>query len=222
MAEASPPELGALLSAESEAEQEAAWARFVASHTRLLLQAARSLGRDYDATMDRYTYALERLRERDFHRLRAYQPDGRTRFTTWLLVVFRRLCLDHYRHRYGRSTERGAQMPAATADRRTRRQLVDGIGDQIDPDRIAASGGSSPDDQMAHHHRRECLNAALEHLSPEDRLLLQFRFEEELSAREIARLTGLPTQFHVYRRLNALYASLRRALHEAGIEGSDA
>jgi RNA polymerase sigma factor (sigma-70 family) len=221
MAEALPPELSALLLADGDAEREAAWARFIAMHSGLLLQAARTLGRDYDAAMDRYAYALERLQEREFHRLRAYQPDGRTKFTTWLLVVFRRLCLDHYRRRYGRSpsSESGGAGPN---DRVVRRRLVDGLAEQVDPELLAAPSRFSPEDQLSSRHRQQCLTAALAALEPEDRLLLQFRYEEDLSAREIAKLVGMPSQFHVYRRLNALCASLRRALLTAGIEGSEA
>ena len=50
------------------------------------------------------------------------------------------------------------------------------------------------------------------------RLLLKLRFEDELPAREIATLMHLPTVFHAYRRLNALLASLRRTLEDAGVD----
>ena len=93
MANALPGELVALFSAQDPVTRDAAWERFVSLHSRLLMHAARSLGKDYDGTMDRYAYALERLQERDYARLRAYTPDGRTKFSTWLLVVFRRLCV---------------------------------------------------------------------------------------------------------------------------------
>jgi DNA-directed RNA polymerase specialized sigma subunit len=56
----------------------------------------------------------------------------------------------------------------------------------------------------------------------EDRLLLKLRFDDGLSAPEIARLLGFPTPFHVYRRLNALYARLRGGLRERGIEEGEA
>jgi RNA polymerase sigma factor (sigma-70 family) len=220
MADALPAELVALFSAQDPVASEAAWGRFVAVHSRLLLHAARSLGKDYDSAMDRYTYALERLRERDFHRLRAYAPDGRTKFTTWLLVVFRRLCLDHYRQRYGRSPGGERTQPTA-ADRNLRRQLADGVFGGPDPDRIEGSVSRSPDAELTRLHRMERLTAAVSALAPADRLLLKFRFEDDLPAGEIAKMMGLPTPFHVYRRLNALFLSLRRSLREAGIEGAD-
>ena len=142
MAQALPPELVALLAARDPGARDAAWGEFVSLHSRLLLHAARSLGKDYDGAMDRYAYALERLQERDFSRLRAYRPDGRTKFTTWLLVVFRRLCLDHYRQRYGRSPS-SERVQSLTGDRVLRRQLVDGLARRVDPELIEAPGRQS-------------------------------------------------------------------------------
>jgi RNA polymerase sigma factor (sigma-70 family) len=220
MAEAVPPELVALFSAQDPAARDAAWGGFVALHSRLLLHAARSLGKDYDGAMDRYAYALERLQEHDFHRLRTYRPDGGTKFTTWLLVVFRRLCLDHYRQRYGRSPAR-ERAHSATDDRRLRRQLADGLTGRVDPELIEAPGRESPEAELTSRHRAERLSGALSALPPADRLLLKFRFEDDLSASEIAKAMGFPTPFHVYRRLNALFRSMRLALRAGGVEGSD-
>jgi RNA polymerase sigma factor (sigma-70 family) len=220
MSEVLPPELIALFSAQDPVARDAAWGRFVSIHSRLLLHAARTLGKDYDGTMDRYSYALEGLQEHDFRRLRAYQPDGRTKFTTWLLVVFRRLCLDHHRQRYGRSP--GAEPSQSThSDRLLRRQLADGLVAQIDPDSVGEPDQRSPEAELARRHRAEQLGLALSALPPADRLLLKFRFEDDLPASQIARAMGLPTPFHVYRRLNALLLSLRRSLRNAGVEGSE-
>jgi RNA polymerase sigma factor (sigma-70 family) len=170
--------------------------------------------------MDRYAYALERLQERDFHRLRAYRPDGRTKFTTWLLVVFRRLCLDHYRQRYGRSPSR-ERGQSATGDHVLRRQLADGLTGRVDPEQVETPGRQSPDAELTDRHRAERLTAAMSALPPADRLLLKFRFEDDLSANAIAKAMGFPTAFHVYRRLNVLLRSLRRTLRAGGVEGSD-
>ena len=60
--------------------------------------------------------------------------------------------------------------------------------------------------------RREMLERAVTQLPPADCLLLQLRFEQELTAREIALILGLPTPFHVYRRLEAVCGTLRAAL----------
>lgn len=219
MAHSLPPELAVLFAASDVQTRDAAWAQFVSRHSKLLLYAARSLGKDYDSAMDRYTYALDRLRERDFHRLRAYTPDGRTRFTTWLLVVFRRLCVDHYRQRYGRSGGGGAG--PHSSDRAIRRQFADELLGTVDPDLVPTPEAPSVDQDLARRHRTESLTTALSALPPADRLLLKYRFEDGLSANEISKVMDFPTPFHVYRRLNALFVSLRRTLQAGGVEGSE-
>ena len=215
MASQLPPELAALLAASGQEQVEHAWAAFVAHHSQLLLHAARSLGADYDGAMDRYAFALERLRDQDFQRLRGYVADGRTKFTTWLVVVARRLALDHYRRRYGRAPTDADQ---DTSHRRAvRRQLADSVLHPTDPAEVALPDQISPDEQFGATHRSESLASALARLDPGDRLLLKLRFDDGLTAREIAGILGLPTAFHVYRRLNALYPTLRRELEIRGV-----
>jgi RNA polymerase sigma factor (sigma-70 family) len=213
-----PPELARLLAARDPAAREAAWAEFARAHTPLLMHVARSVSRDYDGEMDAYAYLLERLRENDFHRLRAYEADGRSKFTTWLVVVARRLCVDHHRERYGRLRD---ERPERAAAHQTRRRLVDLVA--VDLDAAAyIPDGARPDAGVLARERSAALAIALDALEPDDRLLLKLRFEEELSAGEIARLVGWPTAFHVYRRLNVLRATLRRALESRGIDGAEA
>ena len=216
-----PPELAALLSASEPTSREAAWARFVALHSRLLLNVARSLGRDYDGSMDRYAHVLGQLQEANFRRLRAYTPDGRTRFTTWLVVVARRLCLDHYRQRYGRSPS-GDRADAGTT-RTLRRQIADSVGAEIDVESLPHPE-QHHDAQVAleRKNRSALLASVLARLAPADQLLLRLRFDDGLSAREIAAIVGSPTPFHVYRRLNALYASLRQELEHRGLRDLEA
>lgn len=195
-----------------------AWKSFLETHSRLLLHTARTLGRDYDAAMDAYAYLLEQLHRDEFRRLRAYRPDGRTKFTTWLVVVTRRLCLDHFRERYGRPPAAGAQSPA----RAVRRQLVDLLVDQLDPSGQgdpAAAG--DPETQLLTSELSRSLSGALEELDPSDRFLLTLRFDDGLPAREISQVMGFPTPFHVYRRLNALLEQLQTTLRRRGIQGPD-
>jgi DNA-directed RNA polymerase specialized sigma subunit len=58
----------------------------------------------------------------------------------------------------------------------------------------------------------------VEQLPDHDRLLLHLRFAEELPVREIASIMRFPTVFHVYRRLDSVFHTLRRALHLQGVE----
>ena len=203
-----------LFGARDEATREAAWAEFAQTHSRLLLHVARSVGRDYDAAMDAYAFVLEKLREEDFRRLRCYAADGRSKFTTWLVVVVRRLCLDHHRQRYGRLR---SDAPGDQQAHEARRRLQDLIAADLDltPETVGDAHQSLETDE-----RRAMLVSVIAGLTPRDRLLLKLRYEDDLSAREIAGLLGLPTPFHVYRRLKSLLAELRRALHDHGLDGS--
>lgn len=216
MADAHPPELARLLTASDPPTRDAAWAAFVTTHSRLLLHTARSLNHDHDAAMDGYAYVLEALRSDDYRRLRAYAADGRGKFSTWLVVVARRLCLDFHRKRYGRAREVG---PESREQRAARRRLVDLVADEIDPADVSRSG-SDPALELHQRDRTAALAETLGALPARDRLLLALRFEEDLSAREIAQLMGFATPFHVYRRLNALLRELRQVLQRRGVDGT--
>jgi RNA polymerase sigma factor (sigma-70 family) len=177
------------------------------------------LGRDYDATMDAYAYLLEQIRREDFRRLRGYVADGRTKFTTWLVVVARRVCLDHLRQRYGRPQE------SVTPDREAhaaRRRLVDLLAEELDVSGVAdATAAGNPETQLRANELSRALAGALAGLEPRDRLLLKLRFEDGLPAREIAHVMGFTTQFHVYRRLNAVLEQVRAALRGRGVQDSE-
>jgi RNA polymerase sigma factor (sigma-70 family) len=215
-----PPELSRLLAAPPGPgpESDEAWAIFVAAHSPLIIRVARSIDSDHDAVMDAYAYVLEGLRTNDCRRLRDYAPDGRTKFTTWLVVVARRLCLDLLRRRYGRSPPVSPGADVAV-QRGVRRRLVDLVAG-ADPDEIAAPH-EDPTNSLNAAEVSRTLTIATGRLHADDRLLLKLRFDDDLSAAEIARLVGLPTPFHVYRRLTVLFSELRRALREHGIHEAE-
>jgi RNA polymerase sigma factor (sigma-70 family) len=215
MAASLPPALAELLGATDPAEVDRAWTAFLNQYNRLILHVARSQGREHDAAMDVYAYVLEALREDGLRRLRAYSPQGDTKFTTWLVVVTRRLCLDWQRHRYGRAREPGAEK---VEQHRLRRNLVDLLGEPSDPDSLADADSADPEHELVAREQHQALEAALSALLERDRLLLALRFEYDLPAREIGRLMEFPTPFHVYRRLNTLMDRLRRLLKEWGVE----
>ncbi|MFN0181176.1 MAG: RNA polymerase sigma factor [Gemmatimonadales bacterium] len=219
MSHAAPLELARLLGAPDTASREAAWDDLIARHTRLLISIARSFGGGSDEAMERYTYVLEKLREEDFRRIRAFQLDGRASFSTWLSVIGRRLCLDHYRARYGRV--RDAADRQKSLDRRAaRRRLADWVGVDAVLDDLPAEAESA-EGEVIRGDRRHQLAAAIAALPAADRLLLTLRFTDDLSAIRIAALLELPTPFHVYRRLHAVLDLLRRRLTARGIDGSD-
>lgn len=211
----SPPPLGApeelsnLLRASDTGGVGPAWASFLERHTALLLQVSfRFAGGSYDEAMDLYAYMLDELRRNDCARLRAYVACEQCTFANWLVVVCRRLCLDHYRRKYGRRRSSGTDQ-TSSARRAARRRLVDLTSHEGDLTRVPDA--STPDPSLALDTVLEvgALRDAVARLGPEDQLLLQLRFEQDLSAREIAAALGLPSQFHVYRRLKRVCEELR-------------
>jgi RNA polymerase sigma factor (sigma-70 family) len=215
-----PAELTRLLHDGNATERDAAWVALVRAHSRLLLHVARSVSAEHDGAMDAYAHILERLREDDFRRLRGYEADGRSTFSTWLAVVARRLCVDHYRGRYGRPPRCATGLETAEAARASRRRLLDLAAASIDLTSLADDRNESPDHALREAQLNEALDAALAKLAPADRVLLNMRFEDGFSAQQIATALKWPSPFHVYRRLNALYQHLKRVLQARGIDSS--
>jgi RNA polymerase sigma factor (sigma-70 family) len=212
-----PPVLARLLAADNDASEDA-WTRFVDDYSRLLLFVARRTTPDYDSAMDAYTFVLEKLREHELHRLRGYAADGRGKFTTWLVVVTRRLCLDHHRHRYGRLPD--AETTSETASARVaRRQLVD-LAFSTSENLASHANEDDPEGDIRRAELDHALDIAMRELAPPDRLLIALRFHDGLSGAEIASLLHLPSPFHVYRRLNHVLRALRERLSRLGVWSS--
>jgi RNA polymerase sigma factor (sigma-70 family) len=164
--------------------------------------------------MDAYAYMLERLRADEFARLRAYREDSRAKFSTWLVVVLRRMAIDRRRQRVGR--EGAGEASEAT---RLRRRLEQLAGEVLDVAQIAQTGGEAADERVQRAEASRALAESLARLEPRDALLLSLRFVDDLPASRIARVMGFPTQFHVYRRLKAVLGDLREQLQQRGIDG---
>jgi RNA polymerase sigma factor (sigma-70 family) len=220
MGAAAPFELSQLLRAVDSSSQQAAWEDLIARHTRLLLAVSRSFNGGHDEAMERYTYILDKLREDDFRRLRTFDETSGARFSTWLTVTARHLCLDHLRALYGRQRE-SAQPNRTYPLRSIRRALADSIGPEVDVERIIDEQSPSLIVQTVVGERDEALRTALTRLESRERLLLALRYDDDLSAARIARIVGLPTPFHVYRQLNTILEKLRLSLESRGIEGVD-
>jgi len=207
-----------LLAAADESARDEAWRRFVDEYSRLVLYVARRHTPDYDASMDAYTFVLEKLREQEFRRLRGYAADGRGKFTTWLVVVSRRLCMDFHRHRYGRLPADGTDN--IDDDRAARRRLVDLTSSNADDSLASQPGDDDPDANLRRGELERALDLAMNELPATDRLLLKMRFHDGLSGAEIASLMNVASPFHVYRRLNRLLGSLRQRLATMGVRSS--
>lgn len=210
MTEPMTPELARLLDAQTHTARDEAWSQFIRVHHRLLLHVARSATHDVDMAMDAYTFVLDRLREDDFRRLRAFAADGRSTFVTWLVVVAKRLCIDFVRSRYGRVDRRSS---GDSADAETmRRRLVDLTGVELDLGTLADPSEQTPETLFDEAVIRRALRDAMAELAPRERLLLALRFEDDLTAERIAATLQMPSAFHVYRQLNRVLAKLRQRL----------
>jgi RNA polymerase sigma factor (sigma-70 family) len=214
MATKLPQSIETLLLAPARGDVERAWADVLSDFSGLILHVARSTPGDHDAVMDRYLFVLEALRRDDFRRLRQYSVDGRGSFTTWLVAVARRLCIDCHRQRYGRTN---AQAPSA--EQLERRELADLLTDSEALDTLAFPG-MTPDLEICAAETRYALDGALSRLDVSDRLLLRLRYEDELPVLEIAGLMGESSPFPVYRRIEKVLAFLRRELGLAGLTGA--
>jgi RNA polymerase sigma factor (sigma-70 family) len=221
--EVHPSELAQLLAAD-DAARDAAWDAFVASYSRLMLHIARTIMMTRDDAMDAYAHVLERLRCDDCRVLRGYEADGRSKFTTWLAVVTRRMCVDFYRRVYGRprgdadgSPSRARQLEV---DRTARRGLARLASVSADLTLLVDDRQGGPDHHMRTDELRRALDAAISELGADDRLLIKLRFEDDLAAPAIASVLSLPSVFHVYRRINAACERLRKSLVARGFESS--
>lgn len=217
-ADVHPQDLQNLLSADSPARFEDAWDVFVARHHRLLLHVARKVMPASESAMDAYAHVLERLRRDHCRVLRSYEPDGRSQFTTWLVVVARRTCVDFYRQKYGRPRSVPTNQ-AEVMERAARRRLATfaGVDEALThiPDEQ-----QGPESALRACQLHETLDRVVGALSPDDQLLLKLRFTDDLPAQRIAAVMSFPTPFHVYRRLKVVCAELRRRLLERGVDDS--
>lgn len=216
-----PPAVGSLLDAREPARQDECWAAFVATYSRLILHVTRAAGTEHDAAMDRYAFVLEQLRGDDFRRLRTFVADGRSEFSTWLVVVVQRLCHDHERHRYGRMRSQDPSSATLDEGRDARRRLVDLLGAEVDPASLIDKRGTDAESALVGAEIDQALNQALARLDRRDRLLIKLRFEDDLPMPEVASTLRFPTRFHAYRRLKQVLSDLRRALEQQGIGDSN-
>lgn len=212
-----PPELAVLLNGRDPETREDAWSALLERYNGLLLKAAGTFGDDYDRRMDRYGFIVEGLRKDDFRRLRSFQARPESGFASWLLVVARRLCLDHQRATYGRGG-RSAHPERADRDLAARRRLADLAGVALEPDSLAGSV-TNPEQRLRERELHDALDSVLASLEPRDRLLLKLRFEDDRPVREIVDVMGFPSIFHVYRRLRHALAEARGRLEARGIGG---
>jgi RNA polymerase sigma factor (sigma-70 family) len=212
-----PPTIQRLIDDAHSSSQEQAWGVFVKTYSRILYHAAKSAANGYDDTMEQFTFVLDELRRDDFKRLKKYASDGRTQFSTWLVVVAGRICIDYHRAKYGRP--RGDTDQSGDDAAFARKRLMDLVAAKIDVDTLQDRRISNPEIEMRADELRTALDCAMATLPSQDRILLKLRFEDVASVREIAKVMRFPSQFHVYRRLKAVLNKLRLELEVRGVKG---
>lgn len=212
-----PAKLSALLDARSAAEVESAWQHFLNTYSPLILHAARSAAQNYDSGMDSYAYILDKLRADDCARLRAYRIDPRSRFSTWLVFIARRMCVDRQREQYGRWKKENVSAENYQ-ERDARRRLTDLVAEDFDLRAMEDETAPNPEQSVRQAEIHDALTIAIGSLDQSDQLLLSLRFVDGLSAREIESLERWGTAAHVYHRIDHLKLALRRKLIASGID----
>lgn len=212
-----PSQLTAVLAAADDVARNRAWAAFLTEYSTLLLTVARRTASSHDGAMDRYAFILDQLRDDGFRRLRAFAADGRGKFTTWLVVVARRLCVDHHRHTHGRLTADDDSSPAQALEHVTRRKLADFVAEEIDWEQMGDGTRSRPDEKVLKEERRTALRRVIQELDVADQLLLTLRFEDDVPLGKIGPMIGMRSRFQVHRRLTAVLAQLKNGLQAQGV-----
>jgi RNA polymerase sigma factor (sigma-70 family) len=96
------PEITQLLQRLASKEAQEAWDQFLQKYSPLVHQVIQVFERELDSAGDCFLFVCEKLCQNRFRRLLHFNPEGRARFSTWLRVVVRNLCLDWHRKEFGR------------------------------------------------------------------------------------------------------------------------
>ena len=81
-----------------------------------------------------------------------------------------------------------------------------------DPAVAVAAKDKGPEVLVQLEQDRQRLQKAMARLEPQQRLLLQLRFQQDLTLEEVARVTGLADPFRARRNIDAALASLAKAI----------
>lgn len=178
----------------------AAWQKFILQYSNFIYRAIIAYTDGYDEKMTVYLHILEKLHENDCARLRAFA--FKSRLSTWLTVVSRRLALDFLRGRYGR-------------DFRLKKIRVVSFDGEPDYLRLLADT-ATPEKEMAAGERRETrerlereLQLALQKLADRERLAVQLVYCQGVKIKEVGKLLRLPAAYKfVARALQKLRAEM--------------
>ena len=158
-------------------------------------------------------YVLDKLMENNYAMVNAFK--GRSTFKTYLFSITHRLAIDFYRHRYGKTSKKSN--PDHTVPKKDRLKIVS----VIDPENM--SDGEHLTDTVTHREDEEVkkrlagiIKSHISKLSPEDRLLLKMKYEDNFKVSEIAEILKLD-QKKTYRKINTLLSSFKERFLKEGI-----
>jgi RNA polymerase sigma factor (sigma-70 family) len=83
-------------------DRERAWSEFLDLYSPLILQVVHRFETEEDRAGECFLFVCEQLSANGCRRLRRFDPAGPAKFSTWLRVVARNLCLDWRRKEIGR------------------------------------------------------------------------------------------------------------------------
>ena len=83
-------------------DREQAWSEFLELYSPLILQVVHHFETEEDRAGECFLFVCDQLSTNECRRLRRFEPAGPAKFSTWLRVVARNLCLDWRRKEIGR------------------------------------------------------------------------------------------------------------------------
>jgi RNA polymerase sigma-70 factor (ECF subfamily) len=242
----------------SSGQVEIGWTMFLDAYSGLLRSIVRQFETDDLAADDCYEFICAKLSDQDFRRLKAFDPSGPARFSTWLTTIAANLCKDWRRSEYGRQ-----RPPKCVQALPELEQLVfqllfrQGMTHheclhvlktrfpKLDPDDIARINGElyqalsanqrwqmsisrdapvpaddldivhesptrKPDYELQCDQDLQRLESALAKLEPEQSLLLRLRYQQDLTLKEVARLTGISDPYKARRAIDKALTALKK------------
>ncbi|HED08370.1 MAG TPA: sigma-70 family RNA polymerase sigma factor [Ignavibacteria bacterium] len=111
--------LGMLL--DENEEHDVDWKEFLRRFSNLILKVIWQLEKDKDEVMNKYLVVCTKLAENKFSILRKYienHTQKSPKFTTWLVVVVRNICIDEHRAMHGRKRFPKALLALSELDRK--------------------------------------------------------------------------------------------------------
>ena len=194
-------------------------ARGRASETELIREAQAGSRVAFDSLVRQYDQAVLRLAmhltgsehdAQDIHQeafLKAYRYLGNFRFEcsfyTWIYRIVTNLCLDHLRRRKSRREDQAVMLDSSGEEM----DLLSNVSDD--------RPGANPDRELERKYLGEKIRAALDTLTPRERMVFELKHYQGLKLRTIGEMlntteeTAKNTLFRATRKLRTNLANLR-------------